>query len=151
MESYDGLLDKAQALGLTVYEKIPLEEEQRGMILLRTIGLSDILETENEKRTVLAEEIAHFEYNTGDITQDPHAEWIAHKAMIESVGLVDMIEAIIENGEHANIYTVAQTLGIAEWFCEEVYKFYSDLPLRPFKYRGYIVSFHPLNVRVNEE
>lgn len=147
-------MDLAQSLGLNVFENVPLVGNVRGMIYIRTIALSDKLKTEDDKRVVLAEEITHYQKNTGNITDlniHIHEELIAHKAMIEQIDLFEVLDAIIENGEYANSYNTSKTLGLPEWFFKELYQFYSKLPVKPFIYRHCRVYFNPLRLEPIEE
>ena len=97
IKSYDELLDIAYQKGLTVFEDVPLNYKQRGLIFIDTILLSDRLKTLKDKRAVLAEEITHFDTNTGNILNNRYEEIRAHRALIKgNISLRELLDAIID-------------------------------------------------------
>lgn len=145
LKSYDELLDLAQSKGLHVFEEQPLDH-CRGFIFVDTILLKAGL-SEYDKRAVLTEEIMHFDRDYGDITQLWNREIRTHRRVIESnISLFEFIDAIIDNGEYATPYSVAETLQIPEWMYYEILDYYSILPYEDMHYRGHIVKFNPLHI-----
>lgn len=150
LKTYNELLDIAQSLNLSVYEDVPLEGEQRGIIHINTVLMSEDL-TDYGKRAVLSEEIIHYQTDSGDISRNERRELRAHKKLIEeNVSLTELLDAIIELGYNADFYSVAELLEIPEWLCKEAYKYYSSFPFKDRKYKGFVIHFNPLRVLPEE-
>lgn len=148
LEDYDVLLEICRINGITVYENQPLKN-LRGFIYIDTILLKEGL-TELEKRAVLTEELTHYFNDTGRV--EWRQEMKTRRIMIkENIGLKDVIDAIIDTGEGATFWTVAETLGVPEWLFKEAYEFYSILPYEDMIYRGHLVKFNPIHVWPIEE
>lgn len=130
MTDYEKELDKAQSYGLTVAENVNFKSGVKGLVVGKVIGLSKSLRTEKERYTVLAEEIAHFKINCGNITdqnktQCRQQERKAHKLMVhELLPFENIIKAIMDLKEEARIDTVAETLGVTEDLLKEAFEIY---------------------------
>ena len=147
LKTYDELLEIAYQKGLTVFENVPLKYDQRGLIVIDTIMLNDRLKTEIEKRAVLAEEITHYDTNTGNILNNRYEELRAHRALIKAnISLKELIDAIIDCNYSASFYNVAQYLELPEWLFKEVFEFYSKIPFRDTTYRNCKITFNPIHI-----
>ena len=67
MTKYEAVLQEAAGKGLTVAEDVPFASDVDGLVIGDVIGLSRRLLSYKEKACVLAEEIAHYDINVGDI------------------------------------------------------------------------------------
>lgn len=147
IKSYDELLDIAYQKGLTVFEDVPLNYKQRGLIFIDTILLSDRLKTLKDKRAVLAEEITHFDTNTGNILNNRYEEIRAHRALIKgNISLRELLDAIIDCNYSASYNSVAELLDVPEWLFKEIYNLYSALPFRDMTYRNCKITFNPIHI-----
>lgn len=122
-EKYMTLLDEARRLGLTIKEDRSFKSHADGLLAGQVIGLSDRLETTAAKKCVLAEELAHYKYNVGDVldmgdTESRRQEYRARKrACLSLVQLPDLVHAF-EQGARS-FWEVADCLGVTEKFLQE--------------------------------
>lgn len=155
MDKYESLLEMAQNNDLTVYENVQFNQDINGLIVNNTIALSSKLKKSSEKKCVLAEEIAHYLVNTGDIVgldmaENCYQENKAHRYAVDMVlSLQKLIDTIIDLQEEATIANVAERLDVTEGFLEKSLEFYSQRFGDVLEYKGYIVTFVP-QVHVHE-
>lgn len=153
MDKYTQLLEEAYALGLKVREGYDFKNPvRRGLIRGRTIFISYKVVTYSEKCSILAEEISHFKYNLGNITdqriiKNRKEELKARTHANESlVPFNDLVETIIDCGYGCGIAEVADQLNVTENFLVETMETYRRKH-GPIKYFGeYVVTFEPFNV-----
>lgn len=144
MSRYEDLIEQALNEGLSVHDRVHFESKVNGLIVDKTIAISEKMESERERTCILAEEIAHHFINTGNIIDDPYQENKAHRYAIDLVLSVEMvINAIIELKEEATIATVASELDVTEQFLKESLELYSKRFEGIIKYKGYVITFSP--------
>ena len=137
-------MELARNEGLRVYEDVHFKSDVNGLIVGENIALSEDLDSETERRCVLAEEIGHHQVNAGNILGDPYQEQKAHDYAIGLVLSVEMVvNAIIELKEDATVANVAERLDVTERFLNESLDLYSRRFEGSFRYGEYIVTFSP--------
>lgn len=155
MSKYLDLKEYVKSLGLYVIEDYDFQcSKLNGLINNSYIYLSDRLQTVEEKYCVLAEELAHFKRNVGDITnlsdtKNRKQEIKAHRFAIRNylVPLEKLLDVIIDLKENANYFNIAQKLGITEEWLKETIYYYSVVNDGDMIYKEHIVTFNPFNVR----
>lgn len=156
MNNYNRLIKIAESLNLDVIDNFEFEyEKQKGCIVDQAITLSKNIKTESEKTCILAEEIAHYKVNYGDITNlklqiNKNRELRAHKYAIQMlVPFMDIVRAVIKLQDEASIYSVALELGVTESFLKESIDLYQRIYSGSFDYCGYHVQISPFRVTNN--
>lgn len=152
MTDYEFLLELSLKRGYPVIESFDFNSEVKGLAVDGGIGLSSEIETERERKCILAEEIAHTELNTGDILDLSNAsnrkqEMRAHKrAVYNLVPFERLIDAIIDLRDETSIYSLARELDVTEEFIVEAIEIYSNKYGERKDYGAYVVFFHPFRV-----
>lgn len=143
--NYEGLLDEAHSLNLTVKE-LPLEGF-KGRLKGNRIAIKKDIPTLKEKACVLAEELGHYYTTIGDILdqsyydnrkQELKARVIAYD---KAVGLIGIINAY-ERGCH-NLYEMAEFLNVTEEFLNESITYYRSKYGLYTKIDNYLIYFEP--------
>lgn len=127
LNEYEKLIDEAEKEGLKIYE-LDFESNAKGLIYNNIVGINKNINTVNEKRCILAEELGHYHKNTGDILDLSILENIKqeNKARRWSYEKLISLEAIIDAYE-ANCstrYELAEFLNVTIEFLEDTIKFY---------------------------
>lgn len=152
MTKYEKLLQLAKDKGIEVKENVYFDSGLKGLAISEGVGLSYTLHTETEKRCILAEEIAHKEYNTGNITDlrigsNRKQELRAHRqAVHELVPFEILIEVVIELRENATLFTIAETLDITEEFLLDALEIYRREYGPVSDFGSYLVVFDPFHI-----
>ena len=145
LTDYERLLDKARVHGLTVRE-FPFVFYD-GLIKGRKIGIRKSIETSAQKADVLAEEIAHHQYNVGDIldqsvTENRKQEHQARgHAYDDRFGLPGIIRAY--NAGCRTQYEISEYLGVSESFLKEAVEHYISKYGESVVYERYTITFIP--------
>lgn len=117
---YDFLLNEASKEGIFIDESISLTEELKGLYIDGNIALSKHLNTTNEKKCILAEELGHYHTSYGDITDlsiasNRKQELVARAwAYNKLINLNDLISAYIQGCQSR--YDIASYLEVTEEF-----------------------------------
>ena len=143
---YEELLIRADIAGLSVKEK-RLKSSSGGLINEKKIAISDRLKTSTEKACVLAEELGHYFYTSGDIidqssTQNRKQELLARvKAYNHMVGLT----GIIRSYDHGcrSLYEMAEYLDVTETFLADALEAYRLKYGEGATIDNYYVMFEP--------
>lgn len=147
MDRYERLVDYADKMGLEIVEK-HFKSSAKGLCKGNKIGISKGIETNTEKRCVLAEEMAHSFFTVGDIldTRDPAAmrqEMVARRAAYEYlVPMQDLIDACLCCSH--DLYDVPDYLGVTYEFLQNTLNHYSHKYGGCKRHGKYIISFSPL-------
>ncbi|MSA73273.1 hypothetical protein [Holdemania massiliensis] len=106
------------------------------------IGLSPLVDTDREKKCLLAEEFAHHQLNHGNILKDPHQETIARRSAHDRlIGLDGLIRACEAGCNSFN--EVADYLDVTEEFLNEAIKEYASRYGTHAIKENYIIAFIP--------
>lgn len=158
MTKYEELLQSAYDNGHFVIEHFDFTKctdklsNIEGLATKEGILLSDKLKDDRHRKCVLAEEIAHRKYSTGNITDlslvsNHRQEVKAHKeAVYNLVPFKKLVDTVIELRYESDIYTVAFELDVTEEFLLEAIKYYSLKYGPVVDYGSYIVYFNPFHV-----
>jgi len=142
---YDKLIIDADAQGVTVKEK-PLEAHD-GRIKGNKIAIRTNIPTRREKACVLAEELGHYFYTSGDIidqssTQNRKQELLARlQAYNHMVGLTGIIRSY-EYG-CGNLYEMAEYLEVTEMFLADALEVYRLKYGEGVTIDNYYIAFEP--------
>lgn len=154
MNIYEKLLDYAQSQGLCVKENHNFRDTSLdGFIYDDVIALSNRLETQADRACILAEEIAHFKVNAGDISNlniqinRNREERARREATAFILPFMDIVRAVISLRDDATYYNVAKELGVTESFLKESIAIYSRQFSGSFDYLGYHITISPFRVR----
>lgn len=128
MTKLEKLEQEAADKGLEIIEHPFQSERIKGLCVDHTIALSRRLRSYKERACVLAEEIAHYDCNVGDILdqsdagasqQEHRARHLAHDRMIGLEGLIECFRA----GDRT-IWEMAERLDVTEDFLREALEAY---------------------------
>lgn len=123
MKIYNKMLDHAKRQGIIVIENFPLKSDADAILCKNVIGLSDRLDTTIERKCILAEELAHYDYNVGNILDqsdinNSKQEYIARKrAVNELLSLGELVDAFKKGFRET--HELAEELEITEKFLKE--------------------------------
>lgn len=151
MTDYEQLLDMAEKAGVTVVEKYPFKSERiKGLYGDGVIALSASLETEAERRCVLAEELGHHETSSGSIIdqnttgnrkQERLARIWAYRQMFDLIDLVSAYKAGCSNS-----FEIAEFLNITEPFLIDAIELFKSRYGQYTRVENYLIYFEPLGV-----
>lgn len=145
MNSYECLLNECYLLGIEVKEK-NFKSKAKGLCKNKKIGISNCIDTNNEKSCVLAEEIGHCSLTVGDITDLSKTENIKQeiKARRWSYEKLINIESLISAFENNVLsHELADYLNVTQEFLNETIDYYR-IKLGPtYKYNNYLLYFEP--------
>lgn len=119
----------------------------KGLYCDGTVALSKKIDTNSEKRCILAEELGHYHTTYGNIIsqssvsdrkQELHARAWAYDKMI---GIIGIIEAY-KHGCHS-IYDTAEYLDVTEEFLSEALQYYKRKYGIHTKIDNYVIYFEP--------
>jgi len=143
--TYDDLLIEADSNSLITKEKPLLAHN--GRIKGDRIAIRQDL-TETEKKCTLAEELAHYYVNSGDLsnmdkTENRKQEYKARIAAFDRlIGLQRLIDCYKRGGCH-NLYNMADYLEVTEEFLLEALKYYKNKYGVCVRSQDYLIYFHP--------
>lgn len=152
MRAIEQLEEIAYTNNLTITDNFLFNSELKGLIIENNIFLSKDLENDVEKKCILAEELAHKKFNSGNITdlrsirnrrEERKARRYSNQLLIQ---FDQLVRAIIHFKNDATFYNVAGYLEVTEEFLKETIITYSKI-YGPFKEFGeYLITFSPFRV-----
>ncbi len=106
--------------------------------------------TDNEKSCILAEEIAHYQYNVGNIlnqriTENKKQEIFARRKAIDELINLDDIVKCYKSG-CTNNFEIAEELNVTEEFLKEALEYFACKYGSMTKNGNCYITFDPLNV-----
>lgn len=146
--TYEELLNKADEEGIELFESDI--GKFKGLYIDETITINSNLQSEIEKRCVLAEELGHYYKTHGNILDQSEVvnrkqERAARVWGYEKlVGITKLIEAYKHGVK--NRYELSQYLDVTEEYIEEVLEYYKQKHGSYFIIENYTVYFEPLAV-----
>lgn len=149
MDRYEELLSLADKLGLEVVEK-EFKSSAKGLCKGKRIGISKSIDTDAEKRCILAEEIAHSCYTVGDILDTRSMDAMRQERIARAIAfeiilpLPKLIDAYL-NCRH-NFNDIPDYLGVTWEFLDSTIKHYCCKYGGSTKCGKYTVYFSPLIV-----
>lgn len=147
--TYEDLLKEVDEENIEFFENNYIGR-MKGLYVDNTITLNTNLETEKEKKCVLAEELGHHHTSYGDIVdqskienrkQERKARAWAYDKLIGVIGLVNSYKHGCKNK-----YEMAEYLNVSEQFLEDALKYYKEKYGLYYEIDNYIVYFEPLGV-----
>lgn len=147
--TYEDLLKEVDKENIEFFENNYIGR-MKGLYVDNTITLNTNLETEKEKKCVLAEELGHHHTSYGDIVdqskienrkQERRARAWAYDKLIGVIGIVNSYKHGCRNK-----YEMAEYLNVSEKFLEDALKYYKEKYGLYYEIDNYIVYFEPLGV-----
>lgn len=147
--TYEDLLIKIEKEGIEYFENNYIGK-MKGLYVDNTITINTNLDTEVEKRCVLAEELGHHYTSYGNILdqskienkkQERRARAWAYDRLIGITGLINAYKHGCRNR-----YEIAEYLNVSEQFLEEAITYYNEKYGLYYKIDNYILYFNPLSV-----
>ena len=146
--TYDELLDKVYKEKIDLYTNYI--GKIKGLYADDTITLNSNIETETEKKCVLAEELGHYYTSYGDIIdqskvenrkQERRARAWAYDKLIGVIGLINAYK----NG-CKNKYEISEYLNVSEQFLQDAITYYGEKYGLLYEIDNYIIYFNPLSI-----
>lgn len=147
--TYEDLLIKIEKEGIEYFENNYIGK-MKGLYVDNTITINTNIDTEVEKRCVLAEELGHHYTSYGDILdqskvenkkQERRARAWAYDRLIGILGLINAYKHGCRNR-----YEVAEYLNVSEQFLDDAINYYREKYGLFYKIDNYVVYFEPLSV-----
>lgn len=147
--TYEDLLIEVEKEGIEFYENNCIAG-LKGLYVDNTITLNTNIDTEPEKRCVLAEELGHHYTSHGNILdqskvenkkQERRARAWAYDRMIGIIGIVNAYKYGCKNK-----YEMAKYLDVSEQFLVDAIAYYSEKYGLLYQIDNYVVYFNPLSV-----
>lgn len=147
MELYEEWLQKADDTGLRIVENVPFESNAKGLICGDCIGLSDQLDTSDEKTCVLVEEIGHHYTGAGNVLnlsfernrkQERAGRLWAYDKLIGLSGIIQGYRSRCRNR-----HELAECLQVTESFLQEALDCYKEKYGPVAEIDGYVIMFEP--------
>lgn len=131
-----------------IEDKIPIPN-CKGLYFDNIIVVDSHIETQGEKRCILAEELGHYETSSGQILddaissrqQEKKARNWAYEYLIKTESLLKAYEK-----GYRNRYEIADYLDVTESFLEETLAHYAEKYGPYMELQGYLLYFQPLGV-----
>lgn len=147
--TYEDLLLEVEKEGIEYFENNYIGK-MKGLYIDNTITLNSNIDTEAEKKCILAEELGHHFTSYGNIIdqskienkkQERRARAWAYDKLIGITGLINAYKYGCRNK-----YEIAEYLNVSEQFLEDAIKYYHEKYGLFCKIDNYIVYFEPLSV-----
>lgn len=147
--AYEELLKLAEKEDIAIYENNHIGRLE-GLYVDNTITINTKLDTDIEKRCILAEELGHYYTSYGDIVdqaklenrkQERKARAWAYDRLIGIMGLITAYKYGCKNK-----YEVAEFLNITEEFLEAAVTYYNEKYGQYYALDNYVVYFDPLGI-----
>lgn len=147
--TYEDLLIKIEKEGIEYFENNYIGK-MKGLYVDNTITINTNLDTEVEKRCVLAEELGHHYTSYGNILdqskienrkQERKARAWAYNRLIGINGLINAYKYGCKNK-----YEIAEYLNVSEQFLEDTVTYYREKYGLFYEIDNYILYFSPLSV-----
>lgn len=147
MTDYELMLEQAEKKGISVKEKT-LKSDAGGLVFDNKIALNKRkLQTTVQKKCVLAEELAHFDYSVGNITdielvenrkQELEARILAYNRFIGLIGIIKAYKNCCKS-----LHDMAEFLEVTEEFLSEALEYYRSKYGVCTKIENYTIYFEP--------
>lgn len=147
--TYEDLLIKIEKEGIEYFENNYIGK-MKGLYIDNTITLNSNIDTEAEKKCILAEELGHHFTSYGNIIDQSKIEnrkqeriaraW-AYDRLIGINGLINAYKYGCKSK-----YEIAEYLNVSEQFLEEATTYYNEKYGLYYEIDNYIVYFNPLGV-----
>ena len=147
--TYEKLLQLAEEENIDIFEN-NLIGKLEGLYCDNTITINTNLETNAERRCILAEELGHYYTSYGDIMDQSKVENVQQErkarawAYDKLIGIIGLINAYRYGCK--NKYEIAEFLNITEEFLEACIIYYSEKYGLFYKLDNYLIYFDPLGV-----
>lgn len=147
--TYEDLLLEVEKEGIEYFENNYIGK-MKGLYIDNTITLNSNIDTEAEKKCILAEELGHHFASYGNIIDQSKIEnkkqerraraWAYDKL----IGITCLINAYKYGCR--NKYEIAEYLNVSEQFLEDAIKYYHEKYGLYYEVDNYIVYFNPLGI-----
>ena len=146
MNEYEKLINECELENLEVFE-VDFESNAKGLIVGNIIGISKKIDTVDEKRCILAEELGHYHTTTGNILdqsslenrkQENRARKWSYNKLVGTENIIKAYEA-----KCTNKYEIAEFLNVTVEFLEESIECYRQVYGVFVNVREYTIIFVP--------
>lgn len=147
--SYEELLIEVEEEGIMIFENNYIGR-LKGLYVDNTVTLNTNIETESERKCILAEELGHHHTSYGDIRDQSKIENRKQEQRARAwgyerlVGIIDLVNAFKHGVK--NRYELAEYLNVTEEFIDEVIAHYKLKYGLFYKIDNYVLYFEPLSV-----
>jgi len=147
--TYEDLLIKIEKEGIEYFENNYIGK-MKGLYVDNIITLNSNIDTEAEKKCILAEELGHHFTSCGNIIdqsklenkkQEKRARAWAYDKLVGVIGLINAYKDGCRNR-----YEIAEYLNVSEQFLEDAVTYYREKYGLYYEIDNYIVYFNPLGV-----
>lgn len=150
MDCYEKLIVSANIDGIDVEEVTFETENLKGLCAKNFICINKNIETQIEKRCILAEEMGHFYTTVGNITDlsstsNRKQENIARRWGFNKLLCIHDILNAFKKG-YCNRYEMAEYLNITESFLQEATEYFKTQYGEVLELDDYIIKLSPLNI-----
>lgn len=148
--TYHELMVQAERAGAVILEEPFPSSSLKGLCFNHRIVIDNRIETDAEKTSVLAEELAHYHYDAGDILDqdDPAAvkkeklaRALAYEKLVPIDSVIEAFELCLQSREE-----FADHLNVTEEFLEEAIRHYIDRYGQFVIHQEYVIYFEPFGV-----
>nr|WP_130806481.1 ImmA/IrrE family metallo-endopeptidase [Senegalia massiliensis] len=146
---YENLIRETEEEGIEIVE-MKLTNNIKGLYADKIIAINKNIDTNTEKKCILAEELGHYHTSSGDILdqsklinrkQEKRARIWGYKKL---VGMTKLINAYKNN--ITNRYELADFLDVTEEYIDEALEYYKEYYGISYKIDNYIIYFDPLSI-----
>jgi len=146
---YENLIRETEKEGIEIVE-MKLTNNIKGLYADKIIAINKNIDTNTEKKCILAEELGHYHTSSGDILdqsklinrkQEKRARIWGYKKL---VGMTKLINAYKNN--ITNRYELADFLDVTEEYIDEALEYYKEYYGISYRIDNYIVYFDPLSI-----
>lgn len=147
--TYEKLAAETEKEGIEIIE-MKFKGTSKGLYADNVIALDSKIETDSEKRCILAEEMGHHFTSHGDILdindvrnskQEKRARNWGYEKL---VGIIDLIDAYKKGAR--NRHELAEYLNVTEEFLEKAIEHYKEKHGLYYQIDKYVVYFEPLGI-----
>ena len=147
--TYEDLLIEVEKEGIEYFENNYIGK-MKGLYVDNIITLNSNIDTEAEKKCILAEELGHHFTSCGNIIdqsklenkkQEKRARAWAYDKLVGVIGLINAYKDGCRNR-----YEIAEYLNVSEQFLEDAVTYYREKYGLYYEIDNYIVYFNPLGV-----
>lgn len=144
---YIDLLKEAEKEGIEIIENSRIGR-LKGLYVDNTITLNTSIETESDKKGILAEELGHYYTSYGDIRDQSKVENRKQEKRARAwgyerlIGIIDLVNAFKDGVR--NRFELAEYLDVTEDYIEDALNHYKQKYGLYYKIDNYTVYFDPL-------
>ncbi|MBS4538181.1 ImmA/IrrE family metallo-endopeptidase [Clostridium sp. D2Q-11] len=146
---YEILIKESEDEGVEIIE-MPFKGNIKGLYSDNVIAINKNIETDKEKKCILAEELGHHYTSSGDILDQSKVENRKQERRARAWGYSKLvsIELLIAafKDDVTNRYELSKYLDVTEEYIDEALKYYKEKYGLSHRVNNFIVYFEPLSI-----